>query len=346
MTEELVLIYNFKLFFFEHGEELECNFYGGLIKDKIRLPFFGLTSSYIRCFPRLDNPLETLQYETFHELYIGLIMDLVGLEIFSQFHNIKKPPRLRFNSFIPKTMNIWNSLFSGILHMDKVNIWPILELICMREYITNILMPHKRTKREYFLPNDYFLSSTIQLPNEDPLSSWFKLLIKSHNSNIEIDNTPFSQKYINNFFIEGNIQRKLYEMTGGYIDFDKWLELLYRDYFEEVFRYRTGLVGSETQVISKDGKNNITRNYYSDDLQSLAWVEIMWAIEKGVYAHICDSCNGVFALTRPYKRDIYNCPDICRKKRRTQRMGGEEKLREYNRDAQKKSRARRSEIKT
>lgn len=119
-----------------------------------------------------------------------------------------------------------------------------------------------------------------------------------------------------------------------------WLE---RCYTRELFNERTrqaGVAFPTFVVMGKKLRLTPTHSYHARGLFPLAWAEIMWAIDRGLYAHTCDVCGGVFALRPPYKRATYLCSPECERKRKIERMGGLEAFRTYNREAQKQYRER------
>lgn len=160
----------------------------------------------------------------------------------------------------------------------------------------------------YLKPRERFLNTTVQVPDSnDILSMWFDQI----NSLIE----KGDDKKITNLFI--------------------------RTYMEGVFRYRTSSVGIEIFVTEDgNGKKQLAHLYKSNSLLSLAWIEIMWAIDNNIYAQFCDICGGMFHLKPPYERSAYTCCDGCAKQQRILRMGGVEAVRKYNREAQRRSRNR------
>lgn len=81
-------------------------------------------------------------------------------------------------------------------------------------------------------------------------------------------------------------------------------------------------------------------HYEGPGLLSLAWLEVAWALMNDQYAHKCDVCGGVFALGRPYTRPAYICSKECAKAWRVQKAGGLDALRAYNREAQRRHRAK------
>ncbi|MDK2882340.1 MAG: hypothetical protein PWP58_676, partial [Bacillota bacterium] len=80
--------------------------------------------------------------------------------------------------------------------------------------------------------------------------------------------------------------------------------------------------------------------YEAPGLLHLAWLEVAWALMNDQYAHKCDVCGGVFALDRPYTRPAYICSKECAKAWRVQKAGGLDALRAYNREAQRRHRAK------
>ena len=234
----------------------------------------------------------------------------------------------------------------------------LIECFLLEKAIFNWLEPKLLASQTYLTPEQAFAESTIQIPSKNIQHSRGIFLINNKSPDL-MDDVEYLVYDNNNLDFPINY----YPNIGEYLSFENVCYLLFKGYQEEVFRYRTGQTGAEILLIeekidpdyrtSKANKLNSLKSllkksatdkvlaylYSSPNILSLAWVEIMWAIMNGVYAHTCDICGGVFRLEGRYHREAYICPNRdCQLTRRVEKMGGVEKLKEYNRNAKSISR--------
>ncbi len=175
------------------------------------------------------------------------------------------------------------------------------ELVSLRTAVDNWLVPRvgERRPHTYLKPSQQMLTDSVQIP-DDP-----------------------------------DIHKRLAAIQGEYgfetVD-DQFRSLWLQTYMEGTFRHRTRSVSGEI-IITTDGRSRKQQGklYQSESFLALAWIEILWALEHDIYARICQNCGAVFRIGGPYTRKAYLCSPTCRQVHRTEKMGGPEKMREYNR---------------
>lgn len=193
-------------------------------------------------------------------------------------------------------------------HYDLAN--SDAEWICLYSAVDSWLIPKTRDSisSSYLKPKDRFLESTVQIPDDPDIYASLRA-----------------------------VKDELGNLSQSDCHLDLWLQT----YLEGMFRYRTSAVSTEIFVTQGlKSEKRLGHLYKSKSFLSLAWMEIMWAIENDVYAHFCQQCGSIFHLARPYSRQAYLCSGPCYKQYRTARMGGQENLRQYNREAQRRRRSR------
>ncbi len=303
---------------------------------KINLPLFGISRELLRAF----SPIRALlfQYEgeippkkDIHEAIINFYSSFKKKDMIGRYLGADK-------AFIPKFMpGIWDFFWGHLINPDDTSFWYFIESECFRQAIIDWLIPKKESDKSkvYLKPKEMFIRNTFQTDNGGINNSWLQQILNHH----DLESYPHEEiiKLINKV---GNVPFVFHHERGKVLTPDQWQIILLSGYREFVFRHRTRQVG--TEIFAKPQKEGEQEDLYylycSDSLLPLAWIELMWAVEHNTYAHICQICDGVFEITKPYRREVYTCPGDCTKQQVTQRMGGEEKKKEYFREAKRKSR--------
>lgn len=324
-----------KLFISNKKEILVFN--DGYNKVEIDLPLFGIGSALLRAFLPVRFLLLHHRGEIPppDEIYKALC------EFYCTFQNKDSygGNKVEFDkAYIPDFMRkIW-SYFCGDFNSYGNAFWYFMEVECYRQAIEDWLTPKKESEhaRVYLKPREMFVKNSLQKANVNIENSWLQHILDSHN----LESYPKNEisKLINDF---EDIPFVLHHEKGNVLTSEQWQAILFLGYQEFVFRHRTSQAGTEIFVnAERNGEIAISYSYNVKGLLPLAWVELMWAVDHDIYAHDCQICGGIFEITRPYKRKSYTCPGECKKQQEINRMGGEEKKREYFRNAKKESRDR------
>lgn len=302
-------------------------------------------------------------YEEARERYEVLVVNDVKLKV-PMFYLCSVLFRALGQSFCNEIYNQFKSNIEGFPHIKPISDgnpdiafgYPgHLTLLTDDEKKVVLSIDYNDIDRPYMLPFSILSGNTEH--DSDPMmyimSEWFSFffavllwLIPKRSSSKPGFYLTTKQRFINQTLQEADnpdlcsalyevLSRKSTSISGAEEIENLWTET----YLDGTFRYRTSSVGSEMFISENyDGESILVHLYKSRSIYSLAWMEIMYAIENNIYAQFCDNCGNIFQLKPPYDRSVYICSEECAKEHRISRLGGPEKLREYNREAQRRSR--------
>lgn len=324
-----------KLFISNNKETLVFN--KGYNKVEIELPMFGIGSALLRAFSPVRFMLSHHKGEVPPP---GDIYQAVN-DFYSTFKN-EDPNvgnKIRFDkAYMPSFMHqIW-SYFWGDFDSYGDAFWYFMEVECYRQAIKDWLTPKKESDnaRVYLKPREMFIKNSLPKSNDNVENSWLQYILDSHS----LEHYPKDEisKLFDNF---EDVPFALHHERGNILTPEQWQEILFLGYQEFVFRHRTSQAGTEMFVKTEsNGEISISYSYNVNGLLPLVWVELMWAVDHDVYACGCQICDGIFEITRPYKRKAYSCPGECTKQQAINIRGGEERYKKYFRDAKRESRDR------
>lgn len=301
----------------------------GIRKDLARqqIPFFGITSAFVKAFSpppvraQETIPQATEVYRAMLQAYSALSGDAAGMEerlaLFDSDPDEFSHLRLYDAPCLPPMAH--NLINAGPDVWREPALWYFLEILALRRAVTKWLTPQPTHRPGRYLP-----------PVEVVARSFSPGLLDG--TPVKAPRRPAKAEDVLSSFL-ANALAPVTSQNDMI-----WLDGLYT---QELFNARTQQVGVAFPRFVLIGKRVTSAYSYSAvGLLPLAWAEIMWAISSGTYAHTCDICGGVFALSPPYRRAAYTCSPECARKQKINRMGGIEAARAYNRQAQKKYRER------
>jgi len=346
-----------QLYISENGEIIELS--GMQINKKTINPVFAISSCWTRLFSHLPRSIDSIL--NIGELNLSGVLERFVVEA----NNLIKSERecILFNyleeAYWPKYYNVWFPLFGTQIERNLNAFWLYIEYLCLVKAINEWLIPERKHEysRTFLKPRDRFLKSSYQIPGINIYNSWVNKLINTRTPEL-IEH--FSIEYVFEELTKNSerLSFMLYCDNGVENQLELWCELLLRQYLEEVFRYRTSQVGTELLIMweqkeqkkgkyKKSGKNKVvTHLYKTKSFLSLAWIEILWAIDQGKYAYICEICGDFFNIEKPYTRKAYLCSDTCKKEKKIKNRGGIEAARQYFTEKKRESRKRAKDNKT
>jgi hypothetical protein len=296
------------------------------------LPLLGLCSMFLQSFA-------PVALKMFNSITISLATEdiVAAINTFSHMlrnsiiiHSIFNPEPIIGDAYISEINNFWTYYWQQEINHLGNNFWYLIEFFSVYNAIHDWLEPEKskfkpnaklNIKDGYLKPKEKYLQNT-------PAGHIGKYVL--FGNPVDIMPTP------DNFFLAGlntvrDPEEILYFKHHKPID---CVQILIDGYQKEIFRYRTKNVGNILWVSNKEHdfwghKGKILSSLYnSEDLLSLMWMEIKWAIENNVFAHTCESCGSIFtfrggdnAKKSRYSRETYSCSIACRNRLKKLRLG-------------------------
>lgn len=304
-------------------------------KDVREINNLGIVNSYLRAFSPLhkesvEDALTNRQPENIHAALTAFKNEFL-LPPLPQGQEARAP----IKAYWPKTWQMWSSFFgfeNFVYEFEFEELlnefWLYVEYLSFNQAVDDWLVATKipNTSRGFFTPKEKFALKSFHQPGTDFVTHW-RILV---NSLLSLDDDSDSE------WLFDDLTRMKMILSSSTIDtqrLEEWYKSFLREYADEVFRYRTSNVGVEILILEDQGRRVLSRLYSADEPLSLAWAEIMWAIEQNKYAQLCKFCGGVFVITPPYTRKT--CSAACAKQQKAENKGGPEALRKFNRDRQR-----------
>lgn len=286
-------------------------------RNRITLPLFGIASEFVRVFSHLPR-----QGRKAEDVYKALA------EVTANFYRAFNGQVIFETPCIPSFVQMAKEEMSEDREWFHDWFWFSLEVMALEAAVNAWLTPRRQNKG-YVKPAQQFIRSfrdDVVVARQDLEALGACYLVATGLAEGTKEQREFTAVFLEEYARWALYKRSLEVSAiltlGGDVNIDK-LDAICRE--------------NNPRVSSSD---LLGYWYEGPGLLHLAWIEVAWALMNDQYAHKCDVCGGVFALDRPYTRPAYICSKECAKAWRVQKAGGLDALRAYNREAQRRHRAK------